>query len=445
MSTTTESKPRAIVGTPGSRIRVILGETGSDYLLILNEDDGNNVWQTVDWHGNIPCALKTQINNCTNKGRYIKAVAFNTTTGAWFVRGIKRDGTGDHSWWGSTFASNSIKSSSNVKVSFGSIRSDDYPYEEEETYVVIDGRNGFANSNNLPEGLAKRIRGINNRKKAIQFIRLFDDGGYFISDDEGTQWNGLGIYHSKELKNGNGTVCDVATAKDGSWIVIRDNQPEISTCISPRLKQKLKSFYSQQRLRKETREREISAYIARVHQAEQERLAREQAERERLIRQAREEQERLAREAEEREKLLREAEERERLAREAKERERLALEAAKRAKEEERERLELEELQEQCKEIEVLEKLVNRRKREVSSCLDSLPPAQRARITVEWKHMPPKVECVICHDGEVEQALIPCGHHCLCDGCSTHLMSVARKCPLCREPVHSTLKIYSHS
>lgn len=115
MSATTESKPRAIFGTPGSHIRVILGETGSDYLLILNEDDGNKEWQTVDWHGNIPCALATQINNCISKGRYVKEVDFNTTTGAWFVRGIKRDGTGDYSWWGSTLASNNFKSSSDQK------------------------------------------------------------------------------------------------------------------------------------------------------------------------------------------------------------------------------------------------------------------------------------------------------------------------------------------
>jgi len=92
------------------------------------------------------------------------------------------------------------------------------------------------------------------------------------------------------------------------------------------------------------------------------RLAREQAERERAERQA--------------------AEIYEFLPQEAVERERLAREAAKRA-EEERERLELEDLQEQCKEIEVLEKLVNRRKRVVSSCLDSLSPVQRARIAVE--------------------------------------------------------------
>jgi hypothetical protein len=71
----------------------------------------------------------------------------------------------------------------------------------------------------------------------------------------------------------------------------------------------------------------------------------------------------------------------------------LAREETKRAEEEERERLELQELQEQCKEIKVLEKLVNRRKREVSSCLDSLPPVRRARIIVEWRNSPPKAEC----------------------------------------------------
>jgi len=97
------------------------------------------------------------------------------------------------------------------------------------------------------------------------------------------------------------------------------------------------------------------------------RLAREQAERERAERQAAEIYEFLPQEAVERERLAREA----------------ARRAEEERAEEERERLELEDLQEQCKEIEVLEKLVNRRKRVVSSCLDSLSPVQRARIAVE--------------------------------------------------------------
>ena len=45
--------------------------------------------------------------------------------------------------------------------------------------------------------------GLTDKNKTINFIRLFHANNYFISDDEGTEWNGiLGEDLGKELKKG---------------------------------------------------------------------------------------------------------------------------------------------------------------------------------------------------------------------------------------------------
>ena len=96
---TSTNRPRSIEGTIGSRIRVILGETGTNnWLLLLDHDDGDTKWQEVQWNG-VPDQLCKQINNCTTKGRYVTDVDFGPGE-EWFVNGIKRDGSGDHAWWG---------------------------------------------------------------------------------------------------------------------------------------------------------------------------------------------------------------------------------------------------------------------------------------------------------------------------------------------------------
>ena len=104
----TSNPPRSIEGNIGSRIRVIFGATSDNWLLLLNNDDGNRIWQDQYW-SNIPDKLNKQINNCIAKGRYIEEVDFGPN-GEWYVHGIKRDGSGGHSWWDeNTTASLSIK------------------------------------------------------------------------------------------------------------------------------------------------------------------------------------------------------------------------------------------------------------------------------------------------------------------------------------------------
>mmetsp|Transcript_27390 Transcript_27390/g.39674 ORF Transcript_27390/g.39674 Transcript_27390/m.39674 type:complete len:429 (-) Transcript_27390:732-2018(-) len=419
--------PRPINGSVGSRIRVILGDSGDDWLLVTNHDDGNRKWQTKIWSGGIPDAVARQIRNCTNKDRLVKEVDFNTD-GCWYVEGVKEDGTGDHSWWGGTSASEQLKEmageSHHVKVSFGS---DIY---RTETYCFIQGRNGYALSSNLNSGLENRIKQIHEQNKAIDFVRLFDNGYYFISDDNGSEWVLPDGPLSEELAI-IGKVEEVAKAKDGAWIVIRANHYVSSTGVDNALEQKLKQFYRDQKNRNNQRTQAINAYRIRKRE---EREARERAERE-----AREMAEQAERDAAERE------------AREAA----AAIEAAERAEERaKKEDLEkantraavleskLEErLREELKSIKELEQYVQNRKQSLRQSIMELPPSMRQQFkNVNEKQTISHSECVVCQDTAAVRAVVPCGHLCLCDTCANSVVT----CPLCRGQRQSTLKIFGN-
>jgi len=47
-------------------------------------------------------------------------------------------------------------------------------------------------------------------------------------------------------------------------------------------------------------------------------------------------------------------------------------------------------------------------------------------------------ECVICQDAHMSVVLQPCNHFCVCEACSTPLQI----CPLCRNNITKTIKIY---
>ena len=51
-------------------------------------------------------------------------------------------------------------------------------------------------------------------------------------------------------------------------------------------------------------------------------------------------------------------------------------------------------------------------------------------------------ECVICLDKPKSHVLIPCGHRCCCDGCSTMLMSQQLQCPVCRVMCENALRVW---
>jgi hypothetical protein len=437
---TTTHPPRAIEGSVGSRIRVILGGTGSKYLLLLDEDDGNKKWQTSDWHG-IPSALAKQLNSCENKGRYVKSVDFDSTSEAWYVDGIKWDGSGGYSWWGGTKAGAAIKETingaNNVQVSFVS------DWAGNESCVILENSNGYEIVGNVDPDLDLRIERINNRHKTINYIRLFRRG-YFISDDEGTEWKGVGTPCDEELGM-SGMVLDVAVADDSCWVVLRPNSYAASMGVDNDLTDALDRFYLEQTERNIKRQREIQSYHRKV-------LKRERAEREAQEAREREEREEAEREAREREERERgeqaEKESRERQDRELAER--LAREeVARSANESESLANALEEhIKEEVKSIEESKQTLRKRQRSLKDLMDCLPPSQRARIVGEDIHVADTTatDCVVCHNAASIRAVVPCGHQCLCDDCAVTLSGLgesSRLCPLCRTPLESTLKIYA--
>ena len=74
-------RPPPVTGSAGSRIKVILGATGDDYLYFFDETHGGTAdWQSSGWTtstGSLPDGLASQLNACSNKGRYI--------TDVWYV------------------------------------------------------------------------------------------------------------------------------------------------------------------------------------------------------------------------------------------------------------------------------------------------------------------------------------------------------------------------
>lgn len=179
------------------------------------------------------------------------------------MNGIKWDGSGGHSWWGeNTKALLSIKDMISrphkVQVSFGS----DSSYRNSEAYVVLEGGNGHATPN-VDDGLLSRIKRIHKKKKSINYIRLFNKGGYFISDDDGSEWNGIGSPCSKELKKNN-IVEDFAFSEDGSWMIIRPNHHVGSTGVDSSLLQHINDFHNNQRGRNNRRTLQIQEHHASV-------------------------------------------------------------------------------------------------------------------------------------------------------------------------------------
>jgi len=99
---------------------------------------------------------------------------------------------------------------------------------------------------------------------------LFADDGYFISDDEGTEWSGVGPHCRNEL-HGPGQVEDIAVAGDGSWVVIRPDRFDSSTGVDSRLTEHLAHFYREQRQRVNQQKQEICEYHKQIERAIRER------------------------------------------------------------------------------------------------------------------------------------------------------------------------------
>ena len=448
--------PRSIKGTPGSRIRVILGDSGKDWYLILNHDDGDRQWQEVDWSGRLPLKVRTQSNNCAQKDRWIKEVDFDSKTGSWFMYGEREDGSNGYHWCGDADANDAVGKYyiEKTQVSFGNRMGS-------ESFVVLysnEADHGYE-TKNINNDLSKRMNRMYNRSEVIFFVRLFSDGGYCISDSEGLEWCGVGLYLGKELKKSNGTVRDVAMADNGAWILIRDKFHIVSQNVDGNLEKKISDFYSKQQSRINKRLNEIQSYhLERKRQEEAAREAEERRAREAI----REAEERRVREAEERRlQAVREAEERQRQRdREAEER---RLQAVREAEERQRQRdREVEErrieeerkikeerdvlkIETEYKVISEIENQLQERKRCLEERAGKLSTAFLPRLKRKRDDESECLSnvCVICHSNQSTKAVIPCGHMCLCDNCADVMAAdLVEKCPICRGPLQDTMRIF---
>lgn len=102
---------------------------------------------------------------------------------------------------------------------------------------------------------------------------------------------------------------------------------------------------------------------------------------------------------------------------------------------------------EEIKSISKLEDHIRKRKRSLHASIEKMPSQSRARIGTERNNsdnMSPAIAvCVVCHTAPSSRAIIPCGHHCLCNDCAVTLTAISPLCPLCRSVILSTLKIYA--
>jgi len=53
-------------------------------------------------------------------------------------------------------------------------------------------------------------------------------------------------------------------------------------------------------------------------------------------------------------------------------------------------------------------------------------------------------QCVICQDSVKTHAFVPCGHRCVCESCGQRIIGARsmRVCPLCRQGVTCTMRIF---
>jgi len=366
-------------------------------------------------------------------------------TGLFAVRNLM--GPGSHSCWERTSAASdairvAVCSDPSVKVCFGS------NIIGKNTYVMIGGHNNHTLSDEVHNiDLWERIKMLQGRAASINFVRLFDSGQYFTSDELGTTWELFNEDLEAELRdNSKGKIEDVAIAQSGEWIVIRHNSfasindfPDSldSQGFDEEFLEKLSQFYKDQRLRVESRSREIREANA-ANEAHEHSVAFNAA--------------RGAVERDERELFIRQRREKEQADQESAAAAGNAqlsagirissLEATleRRLIEEANDINETEEKLRQTK-----EKLINR-KLSFREAMQAMPPGTQSRIKLDDSNSTDSNNiCVVCRDRPSVMAIVPCGHMCLCNTCSDVCMNGENDqptCPLCRGDMQSVLRIY---
>ena len=74
--------------------------------------------------------------------------------------------------------------------------------------------------------------------------------------------------------------------------------------------------------------------------------------------------------------------------------------------------------------------------------IDDLIEGMRIKVSISTKATTSNSNsvCSICLDQEAVNAILPCGHRCLCDACVNPTQ--IRICPICRSPVNQIVKIF---
>ena len=81
-----------------------------------------------------------------------------------------------------------------------------------------------------------------------------------------------------------------------------------------------------------------------------------------------------------------------------------------------------------------------------SSCPDKIAPkSQKPSAEKEKKPKSSTKQCVVCLERDVRRIVLPCGHPCLCEVCSTEqgLRKLRRKCPECRGAIKDAVTIFA--
>jgi rubrerythrin len=402
-----------------------LGDAGSEYVLVANPDDGTNERQIVlsDGGGSVD-RLVRHVRACRNKGWYVTEIDLHAATGAWYVAGKRRDGSGRHSWLGSSNAGDAVRRpiQTGTKVSLGS-RMDAHG-NVEAMYVILNGQISIQ-IRNIPDELKDWILQGKRNRSTNHCVRLFDRGGYFISASAGASWGGLPPGVVNELAKP-GCVRDVAIATNGSWVVLRDDSFAASPGVAARLVEKLNLFYTRQKARKERRVQEIQEYHDAAEEAREIGRLRVRSEVELASNEVIERVRRVA----------------------------VLVDAL---------RPSCAEIRRSQTELEIRKARYTRQLESVQIQLEPLSPRSRAHVEeildldelIDSSPFPARATpgerpdselgaCVICTDSRAIMALVPCGHLCLCAECSDQFLRSAsqRTCPLCRVHATSTLRIY---
>jgi len=60
----------------------------------------------------------------------------------------------------------------------------------------------------------------------------------------------------------------------------------------------------------------------------------------------------------------------------------------------------------------------------------------------ERKELKEKVACIVCLNSVRSHVFTPCNHLCACEGCSLDIMKKKAGCPICRESIQGTVKVF---